>query len=271
MVFAYAVDDLGSTIAPGIGGVAASRVTLDGVATSLYLGSPLFYLFGARENKWPVVVASSGSDQGGLLKMRGSTYLWLMPIAAKVNAEELGFEAHSRGIGMGVSGRIGENLGLEVYAGCVQNELDYKLIGADRDKQDNLLAGVNVLYGAKPWFLRFAAAGRTGDHDYRGWTGLDFELEEKAKFSSYGFRAEASAGYLWQGKAMALVPQVGVRYTYTATERFWTEVPLNPSFERKFGADSFGVWKLVGGIDFKGELKKGKDLPLGLVGGLWLE
>ncbi|MGC9001154.1 autotransporter outer membrane beta-barrel domain-containing protein, partial [Caldisericum sp.] len=196
---------------------------------------------------------------------------WLMPLYTRVNADDdLGFNADSYGFALGMGGRVAPNLGVEVYAGYLYNDLDFKVRGADSEDQDLYFGGINFIYAPKPYFTKLMALGYYANHNYKGYTGLDYDLVEKADYDSYGLRFDLIGGYIF-GEKTRIIPQIGLSYAYYNTDSFWTKVPENPDLRRHYNPDNLDVWKVIGGLDIISDIETKGKMNIRAFGGFRIE
>lgn len=114
------------------------------------------------------------------------------------------------------------------------------------------------------------AIGYYANHDYKGYTGLNYDLVEKADYDSYGARFDLLGGYIF-GEKTKIIPQVGLSYAYYKTDNFWTKVSENQNLRRHYDPDDLNVWKLIAGLDITSDFEIGAQTNLRAFGGVRLE
>ncbi|MCS7150467.1 MAG: autotransporter outer membrane beta-barrel domain-containing protein, partial [Caldimicrobium sp.] len=263
IVFSYASVEMPLALGAATGGSAGTPFVVSNIGGFNSQGNPYspsnigFFMITESDDS-PIMIASSGlsgSDAGFNLMMTGTKYhngFWMMPINTKVKAKDLGFDSDSAGFAMGLSGRLSKSSHGGLYVGYLRNNLDFKVMGADKEDQDLFLSGFSYTYVLKPYYIGLSAMGYKGKHYYQGKTGLNFDLLEEASYRSRGYQAELIFGGVY-GKKARLVPEVGVSYSYHKTDAFRTKVPDNPNLAIKYEPDSLSVWKGVAGLSLVGE------------------
>ncbi|SHK16575.1 autotransporter outer membrane beta-barrel domain-containing protein [Thermocrinis minervae] len=173
--------------------------------------------------------------------------VFVLPLYTKLDADDLGFDAYAYGLALGVGGKITEKLAAGVFAGYSKADLYFKVNGPQKEYQSIYFGGLALSYTPKPWYARFTAIAHRANHDYRGFTGLYYELYEHANYKSWGFDTELAGGYVFNKEKYTIAPEIGLAYTYYTSDDFHTEVPANPAWNRYYKTDSVGFVKgLVG-------------------------
>ncbi|MEM0326681.1 MAG: autotransporter domain-containing protein [Desulfurococcaceae archaeon] len=272
VIFEYSA---GASPVNALASVIAGTVGTDTVVGSLITGfqynSPMFRFMLTEDRDKPIMLASAGLSEVGLLNPRQKSYMYLIPVYTKVRASDLGFNADSYGFALGLGGRFSDRFGAEVFGGYVYNDVDFSVKAADSEKQKVFMGGINALYRIKPWFVRVSALGYTGKHDYRGYAGLNFELSEKADYNSRGYKVDLTGGYVLGGAKVRVIPQLGLRYSYTKVDSYWTKVEGNEHLNRRIKPDSLNVWKVVGGVDLDAEIERKSHWNMRFIGGVFIE
>ncbi len=260
-------------IAPVIGGTAAGPIIISSLTGFVFDYSPLFMKM-VRSDNQPVMLASAGVSEAGYAGLastkQGKGFAWLMPLYTRVNADDLGFDADSYGFAFGLGGRLTKNSGVEIYTGYLRNRLDFSVRGADSEDQDLYFGGFNFIYTPGSYFAKLNAFGYYGKHDYKGYTGLNYDLVEKANYDSYGMRIDLTGGYVY-GKKVKVMPQIGLSYGYYNTESFWTKVSANPGLRRHYNPDTLDVWKVIAGVDLISDIETKGKMRIRAYGGVRLE
>ncbi len=260
-------------IAPVIGGTAAGPIIISSLTGFVFDYSPLFMKM-VRSDNQPVMLASAGVSEAGYAGLsyttQGKGLAWLMPLYTRVNADDLGFDADSYGFAFGLGGRLTKNSGVEIYTGYLRNRLDFSVRGADSEDQDLYFGGFNFIYTPGSYFAKLNAFGYYGKHDYKGYTGLNYDLVEKANYDSYGMRIDLTGGYVY-GKKVKVMPQIGLSYGYYNTESFWTKVSANPGLRRHYKPDTLDVWKVIAGLELISDIETKGKMRIRAYGGVRLE
>jgi hypothetical protein len=258
-----------TALSPVIGGMAGIPIITSAISAALLTYSPTSMTM-ISYNRQPIMLASAGVSEAGYIAPAYSKGIWLMPLYTRVNANDLGFDADSYGFALGGGGRFAPNFGVELYAGYLRNDLDFKVRGADSEDQDLYFGGFNLIYAPKPYFAKLMALGYYANHDYKGYTGLYYDLVEKADYNSYGLRFDLIGGYII-GNKTRIIPQVGVSYAYYNTDSFWTKVPDNPNLRRRYEPEDLNVWKVIAGLDVISDFETKGTTNVRVFGGLRLE
>ena len=264
-----------SNIAPIMGALGTDYIIIPDLINMISFTSPssptgIF----TRFMKGGVMYASVGASDAGtsglssLNMERG--WIWFTPYYIWVNADDLGFDVDSYGFTMGIGGRVSERLAGDIFVSYFNNDVDFSVMGADKDDIDYFAGGFNLVYKVTPWYVRMTGLGYTAEHDYKGYTGLNFDLKEKADYRSYGGVLEVLGGVI-KGNKVKVIPEIGLRYGYYKTKDFWTEVSVNPGLNRKYEPDELNVFHLIGGLMILGEYKKGDESEIRLFGRIRLE
>jgi len=199
----------------------------------------------------PIMFASSAlSDVSPIMSYtdKEENNFWVAPVYIDVKAEDLGFDADAYGFALGFGKRFSEHIYAALFAEYIDSNIDFKVREAAEGKQDILGAGLNLMYFSPPWYVRISNAGYRVNHQYTGYTGFNYELNERAAYKSKGYQLETAFGCFY-GKRVKLIPEVGISYNYYQTDKFQTEVPLSPTFERIYECNSLNVFKLIAALE----------------------
>ncbi|MEM0061251.1 MAG: autotransporter outer membrane beta-barrel domain-containing protein [Fervidicoccaceae archaeon] len=264
-----------SSIAPIMGALGTDYIIIPDLINMISFTSPssptgIFTRF-MKEGVMYASVGASDAGTSGLSSLnmeRG--WIWFTPYYIRVNADDLGFDVDSYGFTMGIGGRISERLAGDIFVSYFNNDVDFSVMGADKDDIDYFAGGFNLVYKVTPWYVRMTGLGYTAEHDYKGYTGLNFDLKEKADYRSYGGVLEVLGGVI-KGNKVKVIPEIGLRYGYYKTKDFWTEVSANPGLNRKYEPDELNVFHLIGGLMILGEYKKGDENEIRVFGRIRLE
>jgi len=267
------LNNVNSAISPIIGGMAGDQIIVSNLSGFISIYSPTFINVSGF-HKQRVLLASAGvSDVGyseSIAPMSNKSFVWLMPIYMQINANDLGFDSNSYGFTLGIGKKFNNSFGTEIYAGYLNNNIDFDIKGADKEDQDFYFGGLNIIYSPKPYFAKFMILGFKADHDYTGYTGLNYELVEKADYDSYGIRFDLTGGYVF-GKRTRFIPQVGLSYAYYNTDDFWTDVPSNQNLIRRYESENLNIFKFIAGADLISDLKTSGKTGVSIFGGLKIE
>ncbi|OAG26673.1 autotransporter family protein [Thermodesulfatator autotrophicus] len=190
------------------------------------------------------------------------TNLFVMPLYTRVEADDLGFDADAYGFTLGLGGQLTDNLVANMYSGIGRLDLDFSVLGPDKEDQDLYFGGISITYFSQTWFVKFLFNLYRTDHDYEGFTGANYELKEKAEYDSWGVDSELSMGYSFiEREKFILVPEIGFGYTIYQADDFHTEVSANNAWNRYYKNDRIDYFKAFFGINgllkFSQEKNKG--------------
>ncbi|MDD3726599.1 MAG: autotransporter outer membrane beta-barrel domain-containing protein, partial [Candidatus Ratteibacteria bacterium] len=242
-------------LAPGMGGMTGTPVLISSIAQQINSYSPLnvnaLLVEGQRQ---PVLLASSGVSDAGLPGL-GATKeyrgVWFMPVYTRIVGDDIGYDANAYGLAIGIGGKVSDVGYVGGYAGYVRGDMDFDIDSGDTEDQNIFLGGLNLMYGPQPWYVRFSGVGYYADHDYDGYTGLSYELDEKASYNSIGCDVELVAGGNF-GEGIRFVPEAGLAYQYSSTDSFKTKVSDDPTWERKIKPDDVSILKALAGMSVIG-------------------
>jgi len=255
VIFGYVTGKQSLTTAMG---PTASYIISSSLANTIlgfsYEGLPVYAL---GKNNERLLFASTAMVPVSLPKQESRYGLFVMPVYTRVNANDLGFDADAYGFALGATGRILDNLVGTIYGGYSRVDLDYKVRGPRNEDQDIYLAGFTLGYTSKPYFAKLNTNFHWTDHDYRGLTGLNYELAEKAKYHSWGFDGELTGGYAFELGRLSLAPEMGIGYTYYKGDDFTTKVGGYPAWNRNYKLDSVDFVKGILGLS--GVVKLGQE------------
>ncbi|MEM1672950.1 MAG: autotransporter outer membrane beta-barrel domain-containing protein [Archaeoglobaceae archaeon] len=260
-----------NALASVISATVGTNIVVSSLITGIQYYSPLFGFVMSENKDKPIMLATAGMSEVVLLNPREKSYMYLLPVYTKVKASDLGFDADSYGFALGLGGMFSDRFGAEFFGGYVYNDIDFSVETADREKQRVFMGGISALYRIKPWFVRVSALGYTGKHDYRGNAGPNLNLRERAEYDSRGYRVDLTGGYVLGGAKVSVIPQLGLRYSYTKVDSYLTKVEGNPNLNRRIKPDSLDVWKVVGGVDLDAEIERKRNWNMRFIGGVFIE
>jgi len=244
---------------PGVGsmtsamGYTASWIISSGIANMLRFDPTLVFGLLLKDYR-PVMVASSANVVGGapVYYKKG---LFFLPLYTRVEANDLGFDADAYGFTLGFEGELFKDLTATLYGGYSRVNLDYKTTGPKEEDQDLYVGGFSFRYAPKPYFVRFLANCHWADHDYKGLTGGNYELKEKADYESWGIDMELTGGYIFRSGNFYIAPEIGLGYTYYKADDFHTEVPSAPQWNRYYETERVDFLKGILGLYLGGSDK----------------
>jgi len=181
--------------------------------------------------------------------------LFFLPLYTRVNANDLGFDANAYGFMLGFEGKLSKDLGATVYGGYSRVNLDYDVRGPKDEDQDLYVVGFSLNYAPKPYFVRFMANYHWADHEYKGLTGANYELEEKADYNSWGIDTELTGGYIFRSRNFFIGPEIGLGYTYYRADDFHTKVSSAPQWNRYYDTEKVDFLKGILGVYLGGSDK----------------
>lgn len=238
-------------LAPGMGGMTGVPILVSSITQQLNPFSPLNVdTLLVKDKRKSVLLASNGvSDEGlpGLGATERYRGFWFMPVYTRIVGDDLGYDATGYGLALGIGGKISDAGYLGGYAGYTKGNLEFDIDSGDTEEQNIFFGGINGMYGPAPWYIRFGAIGYYADHSYKGYTGLMYDLKEKAEYNSIGGEAEVVVGGSF-GDSVRFVPEAGLGYQYTSTESFKTKVPDDDTWERKIEPEEISVLKGILGM-----------------------
>ena len=166
---------------------------------------------------------------------KGSVFVF--PFYSYITARDLGFSAKGGGVGFGFDLRLSENLKAALYGAYARADIDYKTKGALDGDQNIYGAGFYIDYYKKPWFITFINFGYIADNKYKGLTGPNFEISERADFWSRGIDSKLLFGYMVNGDNWVIIPKAGLGFTYSKVDSFRTKTS-DPNWSRHVKSDS---------------------------------
>jgi len=273
---AWAGEDYGENSAvifgyvPGSGsmssamGYAGSYIISKGLANLILSNPSSFYplVFGERGYK-PVMLASASANIPVSTTLSYNRGFFFIPIYTRVDADDLGFDANAYGFALGLEGKIGKNLTATLYGGYSNVDLDFNVKGPKEEDQDLYMAGLALNYVPKPYFVRFWVAPHWADHDYKGLTGANYELKEKANYDSWGVDTELTGGYIFERGNVFIAPEIGLGYTYYRADDFHTKVSGASQWNRYYDTDEVSFLKGILGVYVAGKDRANKVMFYG--------
>lgn len=251
-----------SAMAPAIGGLAQGGIIMTHINNMIDIYAPfgaIGSLLLSDKTDLPIMFAASAVSDAGLpLKVgkdRPGFGMWLMPLYTRVTDGGIGFDADVYGFALGFGGMVTDRFGLDVYGGYVRSNLGYKIKGADSSSIDTAVGGLLMRYElGNNYFVRLLGEVHSSSNDYKGKTGMDFELIEKASYDSWGASGELLFGKVFEFGRVKVVPEVGVGYGYYDTDSFKSKVRDRSgvrveNWERYYRPDSVDVWKFIGAVN----------------------
>jgi len=257
VIFSYdpTADDSENVLAPALGGLEGAPIIASVIGGQIMSYSPFnvssLLVKGDRKS---VLLASSGvSDEGlpGLGATKQYKGIWFMPVYTKINDDGIGFDANAYGIAIGMGGKVTETSYFGGYAGYVRSNLDFNIDSGDTEEQDIFIGGLNFMYGPMPWYIRFNGLGYYATHSYKGYTGVNYEYDEKADYNSLGCDIELAVGGNI-GNGVRFIPEAGLAYQYSSADSFRTDVSAAPSWERDIKPDDVSMFKALAGLSLVG-------------------
>jgi hypothetical protein len=234
-------------------GYTASQIIASSMVNMVRLDPTLIVGLLLRDNR-PVMVASSANVPVGA-PVSYKKGLFFLPIYTRVNANDLGFDANAYGFMLGFEGKLSKDLGATLYGGYSRVNLDYDVRGPKDEDQDLYVVGFSLNYAPKPYFVRFMANYHWADHKYKGLTGANYELEEKADYNSWGIDTELTGGYIFRSGNFFIGPEIGLGYTYYRADDFHTKVSSAPQWNRYYDTEKVDFLKGILGVYLGGSDK----------------
>jgi hypothetical protein len=234
-------------------GYTASQIIASSMVNMVRLDPTLIVGLLLRDNR-PVMVASSANVPVGA-PVSYKKGLFFLPLYTRVNANDLGFDANAYGFMLGFEGKLSKDLGATLYGGYSRVNLDYDVRGPKDEDQDLYVVGFSLNYAPKPYFVRFMANCHWADHKYKGLTGANYELEEKADYNSWGIDTELTGGYIFRSGNFFIGPEIGLGYTYYRADDFHTKVSSAPQWNRYYDTEKVDFLKGILGVYLGGSDK----------------
>lgn len=154
------------------------------------------------------------------------TQVFIEPLYSDIEADNLGYEAQSLGINIGLERQLSESLFWGGFGGISELKVtftDWKNGGIE-DKQTVYHLGNYGMYVQNNWYVKGTAIGYGVEHQYLGKTGPDLDLRETAEYWSYGVETELVGGYIKGSKKEWLImPEVGLGFSYWKVDSFKTK------------------------------------------------
>jgi hypothetical protein len=245
-------------------GYAGSYIISKSLANLILSNPSSFYplVFGERGYK-PVMLASASANIPVSTPLSYNRGFFFIPIYTRVDADDLGFDANAYGFALGLEGKIGKNLTATLYGGYSNVDLDFNVKGPKEEDQDLYMAGLALNYIPKPYFVRFWVAPHWADHDYKGLTGANYELKEKADYDSWGVDTELTGGYIFEKGNVFIAPEIGFGYTYYRADDFHTKVSGASQWNRYYDTDEVSFLKGILGVYVAGKDRANKVMFYG--------
>ena len=245
-------------------GYAGSYIISKSLANLILSNPSSFYplVFGERGYK-PVMLASASANIPVSTTLSYNRGFFFIPIYTRVDADDLGFDANAYGFALGLEGKIGKNLTATLYGGYSNVDLDFNVKGPKEEDQDLYMAGLALNYVPKPYFVRFWVAPHWADHDYKGLTGANYELKEKANYDSWGVDTELTGGYIFERGNVFIAPEIGLGYTYYRADDFHTKVSGASQWNRYYDTDEVNFLKGILGVYVAGKDRANKVMFYG--------
>jgi hypothetical protein len=140
----------------------------------------------------------------------------------------MGYDTATVGFMAGYEKYLSSSLMLGLHGGAGKMNLDFKGSGFKRNSQevDLFSAGAHGIYLSGNWFVQAASSFYTARHDYKGATGMNLDLDEKDKYTSYGTQTILSTGYGLNFGKLAFIPEAGITHSWIRGQSHTTDTEI---------------------------------------------
>ncbi|MCF8036869.1 MAG: autotransporter outer membrane beta-barrel domain-containing protein [Desulfobacteraceae bacterium] len=228
------------------------------------------FLADAQKNNEPILLASAGISDVLSLGASGTTYkngTYILPYYTGTHDSGLGADITSKGLFLGYERNL-DAVTAGVFGGYGNNAVrltdTYK---GNHEDQDGYTAGVYGIYNQKKWFGALYASYNEIEHDYSGWTGMNYDLRETDEYDSRVFLTEAKAGMKFEDSQWGLYPSMGLTWTNWRTESHTSTVAANPDWNTRYDSLSEDWFQLFAGVDTSRTWSLEDDQKFSLTGG----
>ncbi len=194
-------------------------------------------------------------------------FVFAIPFYTHTDSNDLGFRAYSKGLIVGISPKPEGDLRYGFYTAYVDSYVKSKGIPAKED-QNTYALGFYSSYLKKPYFVVFDLLGEATKHHYRGQTGFNFEIGEKAKYWSRKIESKLVGGRMFSGDDWSVMPTIGVRAIWWSANGYTTQAEV-PQWSTQVKPERrnwvSGLLELTAGKVFKGSDPNWKASITGLV------
>lgn len=161
----------------------------------------------------------------------------------------MGYDTATIGFMAGYEKHLSSSLMLGLHGGAGKMDLDFKGSGFERNSEevDLFSAGAHGTYLRGNWFVQAASCLYTARHDYAGKTGMNLNLNEKDKYTSYGAQTALMTGYGLNLGKMAIIPEAGITHSWMHANSHHTRAEI-AQWNTAYGSyDQHVVKSVLGG------------------------